>query len=109
MSDYHRIEGKLIPIELTEEIAAKILKEKGVVESNFDSTVEHLLEDFYEEYMEIEGRFFRVENFKDHGNDLDFVKLYKNEDESFDFITTFYNGGTYLGEMLAEGLSDLQG
>lgn len=108
MSDYHRIEGKLIPIELTEEIAAKILKEKGVVESNFDSTVEHLLEDFYEEYMEIEGKHFRVEDLKDHGNELDFVKLYPNEDGSFDFITLFYNGGVCLEEMLAEGLSDLE-
>jgi hypothetical protein len=38
-----------------------------------------------------------------------FMKLYPNEDGTISFIGSFYNGGTYLGEMLEEAFDKLNG
>lgn len=39
--------------------------------------------------------------------DSDFCNIHKNPDGTYSYITQFYNGGTYLQEMLTDGLNEL--
>jgi hypothetical protein len=108
MSDYQREEGKLIPIELNDEIAAQILSERKIGRNDFETPLEQLLGWLDEEYIKVKGfGYFKIEGYKNHGCDLDFSLVNKNEDGSFYFHTLFYNGGTYLAEMLEEGFENL--
>ena len=40
--------------------------------------------------------------------DSDFCDIHKNSDGTYSYVTQFYNGGTYLQEMLIDGLNELR-
>lgn len=108
MSDYKRHKGTLRPIEMTEELAVKFLKEKKIEpESYYDSAVEQILDTEY--FIQIGDQVFKLENHKNLGCDLDFSEVHKNEDGSYDFHALFYNGGTCLSEMLKYAMDELNG
>lgn len=109
MSDYERHKGTLRPIEMTEEIAAKTLQEKGIqiLADCYDNTVDQLMDECYDDYIKIGNQVFKLENHKNLGCDLDFSEVHKNEDGSYDFHALFYNGGTCLSEMLKFAMDEL--
>lgn len=44
----------------------------------------------------------------DTKHDGDFVDIHKNSNGTYSYRTQFYNGGTYLQEMLTDGLNELR-
>lgn len=44
----------------------------------------------------------------DTEHDSDFVDIHKNSNGTHSCVTQFYNGGTYLQEMLIDGLNELR-
>ncbi len=56
-------------------------------------------------YVVIDGNcIYKVELDKEFDMDSNFVEVAKTQDDTYEFITWFYNGGTDLGEMLQKGL-----
>lgn len=109
MSDYERHKGTLRPIEMTEELATKILHEKGIeiLKDCYENSIDQLLDEGYEDYIRIGDRIFEIKDHKEFGCDLDFSEVHKNEDGSYDFHALFYNGGVSLGEMLSYAMEEL--
>lgn len=109
MSDYKRHKGILRPIEMTEELAVKILQEKDIeiLEDCYENTIDQLMDECYDDYIQIGGQVFKLENHEKFGCDLDFSEVHKNEDGSYDFHALFYNGGVCLSEMLSYAMEEL--
>ena len=56
-------------------------------------------------YVIIDGNcIYKIELDKEFDMDSNFVEVAKTQDDTYEFITWFYNGGTDLGEMLQKGL-----
>lgn len=55
-------------------------------------------------YIVIDGNcIYKVELDKEFDMDNNFVEVAKTQDDTYEFITWFYNGGTDLREMLQKG------
>lgn len=108
MSEDVTYRGKLIPVDLegmtVEEKAREIL---GATElpDYYESYLEQLMDDDDYLYYSPSATLFRVESIQDESDG--FMNMTANEDGTFDFHTRFYNGGTYLAEMLEDGLNEL--
>lgn len=108
MSEDVTYRGKLIPVDLggmtVEEKAHEIL---GATElpDYYESYLEQLLDDEDYLYYSPSATLFRVESIQDESDG--FMNMTANKDGTFDFHTRFYNGGTYLAEMLEDGLNEL--
>lgn len=48
---------------------------------------------------------YKIELDKEFDMDSNFVEVAKTQDDTYEFITWFYNGGTDLREMLQKGLN----
>lgn len=60
-------------------------------------------------YVIIDGNcIYKVELDENHDIDKDFVLVVKTQPGIYEFVTQFYNGGTYLQEMLQEGFDELK-
>lgn len=108
MSEDVTYRGKLIPVDLdgmtVEEKAREIL---GATElpDYYESYLEQLIDNDDYFYYSSSAILFRMESVLDESDG--FMNITPNEDGTFDFHTRFYNGGTYLAEMLEEGLNEL--
>jgi hypothetical protein len=105
------MKGKLIPIDLegktVEEKALSIVpKDKQVnVTEFYDSALDYITLELSYYFEKTSGILFEVSVIEE---DYDsFMEISKNADGSYDFLTRFYNGGTYLGEMLDDGFKEL--
>jgi len=111
MSQMERNKGKLIPIEITEEIAKKFVEDKEGLENNLDDCYTNYLEQFSDDpswyvdnLVRVDGKWYKVE-FQIEGGDLDFfADLKKNTDGSIEFDTYHYNGGGHWTEVVAGAL-----
>lgn len=105
------VRGKLIPVDLegmTVEAKALSLipKDKHInVTEFYDSAVDYLTLELNYYFEKTSGILFEISSTE--AEDDYFVKVTKNDDGSYDFLTRFYNGGCDLSEMLEEGLEDL--
>lgn len=98
--------GKLIPIEMNEKIAKKFLKKKGITTiSNGYTVFEHLRDEFWDELIEINSKWYRVE-FKVNGaGDCSGLELATTQpDGSIEFMTYHYNGGGSMEEVIESSL-----
>lgn len=111
MSEDVSMKGKLVPVSLegmtAEEKALSLIpKDKHVNVSEFyESALEYLTMEMNYYFHKPSGTLYELSIIEE---DLyDFMELIPNGDGSYDFLTRFYNGGTYLGEMLNEGFANL--
>lgn len=106
MSTQKTYKGTLTPVDLDGlTVAQKIQEILGTTELPFftETWVEALEEGrndyFYDSNTEILYHLHKEEL------DDNFISVESHDDGSYSFVTSFYNGGTYLGEMLQGGLS----
>lgn len=108
MSQMERNKGKLIPTEITEEIAKQAVIDKGyLLEEYYENYLEQFSDDpswYAENVVRAGGKWYKVD-FEIEGGDLDFfANVKKNTDGSIDFDTYHYNGGGHWTEVVEEAL-----
>lgn len=113
MSDYETHCGKLRKVDLQgkskEEFFEELCKKDGLEMKSY-------AENWEDNYRYSENNDYKyvtngevVWEIYDHveNNDLDHFTLVSNNDETYTFSTTFYNGGTCLEELIEEEVSKL--
>jgi len=108
MSQMERNKGKLIPTEITEEIAKQAVIDKGyLLQEYYENYLEQFSDDpswYAENVVRVGGQWYTVE-FEIESGDLDFfADVKKNADGSIDFDTHHYNGGGHWTEVVEEAL-----
>lgn len=107
MSEVESYKGKLVPVEmngLSLEEKCKELCSATELDSYVQSWFEQLKEEKYDSYYYSKqlDTLFAVEK-----TELDpegFLEMTKNEDGSYEFMTSFYNGGASIAEVLDSGI-----
>lgn len=121
MSDYETIKGKIRKIDLqglsVEECAKRIVKEKGL-ESEvgqgpyfYETNLEFLkwYDDWEEgQYVSIDDELYLIYDTCDLGSSSDFINMTHIADDTYEFLTSFYNGGTCLSEMIEDEIKRLK-
>jgi len=116
MSDYESHTGKIRLLqpnenETFEEQCKRLWVEESKLDEEFDDseyTEGALFDDYYKRFLKINGKVWEIFDHKEMGDEDDmFCKLHDNKDGTFSFHTRFYNGGTYLGEMLSDEIEKL--
>lgn len=107
MSRVETYRGKLKKVNGTEEIeelCKKVLEENGFygISKCSKSYSESIYDELDDKYVMLDGTLYEIEK-EELGDDY-FCNLKRNDDGSIDFYTQFYNGGTYLNEMLEDEL-----
>jgi hypothetical protein len=89
------------------EIVCKI---HGATEiSEYSETWKETIEDLLHDKLLIIGeRIFQYEEHKELEEGDDILEMNRNQDGTISFVTSFYNGGTFLEEMLEVGLNKLE-
>ena len=86
-------------------------KEKGITEIDsayYGSWLEQFRYVFNNKYFIVGDEIWEViEHIKNDGFD-DIDVMIPNEDGTITFVQQFYNGGTYLGEVIEEGIENLK-
>ena len=113
MSDYESHMGKLRLLQPNEnETFEEQCKRLWIEESQFtpeDYEEGDLFDDYYEKFININGKLWEIFDHEELGDEDDmFCRLHDNKDGTFSFHTRFYNGGTYLGEMISDELEKLK-
>lgn len=105
MSTMEFNKGKLIPIEMNEEIAKDILAENGMADySGPDYSAMEALRDEVNDYAEIGDDWYRVE-FEFNGTDCyGFQQAKKLDNGEIEFMTYHYNGGGHWTEVVEGSL-----
>lgn len=108
MSRMVRKKGRLTPVVIPESVDGlenelKYLISEGF-KFEFDSEDGEIDVDWFysEEVMRTkDGKWFKIES-----EEIDdyYVDMKRNNDGTIDFLCSFYNGGTYLEEVLEEGM-----
>lgn len=103
MSGQETVKGTIKLIankEDAERISKKILEEKGLLTSYCETYVSALTSECFDEYVVIKDDLYEVES-----KQLDpygFFEISKVKDGEYNFVASFYNGGTCLSELLEE-------
>lgn len=107
MSNVESYVGKLVPVELDGLTVDEWIQNKvGKTELGyFQNWVEVLYEEFWKEYHFDNSSGILYEIVKEPFDSENFVRMSKNDDGSYDFVVSFYNGGAFLNEVLQEGVS----
>lgn len=110
MSEQEMVTGTIKLIakkEDVETVSKAILEEKELLTSYCETFVSALTEECFEEYVVIKDDLYAVESkqLEPYG----FFEISKVNDGEYSFVTSFYNGGTCLAELLEEAnLEELQ-
>lgn len=114
MSDVESYDGRLIPVDLGgkslegfAESFYKVRDSNVVLEDYYSSWLEKFEDDNYRDYFVDHKRGFVYEMVLDVFDNESFIRLSKNVDGSYSFVTSFYDGGVSLSEMVSEGFDDL--
>lgn len=120
MSDYETIKGKIRKIDLqglsVEEYAERIVNEKGLASEVgqgpyfYETNLEFLkwYDDWEEgQYVTIDDELYLIYD-KSEFDSSCYVQLTPIGDDTYEFHTSFYNGGTYLTEMIEDGIKRLK-
>jgi hypothetical protein len=95
MSDYEQHSGKL----------RKIYPEEG---ESFSVMVERIKlsdDEFEENYIVDEENLYEIFDHVQEDEEDSFCRITPLPDGTLYFITRFYNGGTYMGEMVQDGVN----
>lgn len=108
MSDYEQHSGKLRKIEIKEgETLASVLegiakKKKIKWTEEYKQDPEEFVSDNSDEFLIVDGELYQIYDWIEEEEEDSFCRLTPLPDGSLSFISRFYNGGTYLGEMLED-------
>lgn len=113
MSEQRTYIGKLWELDLEnktpEEYAEQYMRNIGKTELPMyhDSWLEYIIDYEDDKFIKINGKLYKLSV----GNNIDdscFCVIHKESDGSFSFATSFYDGGTYLQEMLENEFERMQ-
>lgn len=108
MSEMEHNKGKLIPFEMTEEVAKALVEAKGELDSTYYTSYIEQVEDDYtwfdESLCKINGKWYKVEFEIKRGELYGFAEAKENEDGSINFNTYHYNGGGHWTEVVEGAL-----
>ena len=110
MSDYEYHYGKLrllpkLENETLESQCERICLEKQIGVNYGDSCLE-TLEEYRHLYIHSGDNLYEIfEHIESNDQDSE-MRIFPNSDGTLTFVGQFYNGGTYLGEMLDDALTD---
>lgn len=109
MSEMEHNKGKLIPFEMTEEVAESLVQEKNeVLDTNYyTSYIAQVAEDYTwydEDLCRINGKWYKAQFEIQRGELYGFAEAKENEDGSIDFNTFHYNGGGHWTEVVEGAL-----
>lgn len=110
MSDYERNKGKMIPFEMTEEVAKEfVLNKREELSAHYKSYLEQLSDDpgYYTDYSleRMGNKFYKIEWEVEGASDVpDFAEVSVNSDGSINFHTYHYNGGAHWTEVVERAL-----
>lgn len=108
MSGISTVVGKIRKIEMTQEKAKEILISKGNTVDDDMDYIDELLDEYYDDYLQIGDNFYEVLNI-DYMEDGDgFYKACRSEDNTIDFLVQYHNGGCSLGEAIEEAIEDME-
>lgn len=114
MSDYESHTGKLKKVlpnenETFEQLCKRLWIENGK-QNESDYEEGSLFSDFSEKYINQKDKFvWEVFDHEELGEEDDmFCNIHDNKDGTYSFHTRFYNGGTYLGEMLEDEIKNIK-
>jgi hypothetical protein len=106
MSDMEHNKGKLIPFDLTEEVAKALVEAKNE-DLEYETYLEQVESDYtwYDEGLAYVGNRYYKAEFEIQGGELyGFAEANMNEDGSIDFNTYHYNGGGHWTEVVEGAL-----
>ena len=109
MSETVRVRMKLKPLpEMTEKLAAKLLYKEGYLDKpeNFDTYIDYMLEEAYEDFAKIGDKWYQVLDFEDLPIYDTFCAV-KPEGELISVDAMYYNGGCCWQELVEEKLEIL--
>lgn len=113
MSEQKTITGKLKEVDLQGKTAEEWAKEYCKVHYNIEKLDEyteswiHQLMGETDKFIHAKGHIFEIVEFEDI-SDEDYCVISKQPDDgTYTFCTSFYNGSTYLVEILEETLNDI--
>lgn len=108
MSDQRTYKGKFQKVvfteDTTEQFAENYVKRIKGEDYQLPSWVDSWLEcltNKYDEFFVINGELYKMLE-KEDLEYPDFCVINKNDNDTYSFITSFYDGGTYLEEMLED-------
>ena len=107
MSEMEHNKGKLIPFDLTEEVAKSLVEAKSDEDGGYDSYLEQVEDDYTwydEDLVKIAGKYYKAEFEIRRGELYGFAEATANEDGSIDFNTYHYNGGAHWTEDVERAL-----
>lgn len=111
MSDVEAYKGKLTPVDLkgldiNNYIKTYLVPEIKALGSYYSSWVELMEEElehkyFYDENSGVLYKIIKEEELVTDG----FVTMHENQDGSYDYVLSFYNGATGFNDTIREGMS----
>lgn len=111
MSDVEAWKGKIVPLHFDNDTDRDqwIMDKIGRTElpSYADNWIEQLMDDCYDNYHYDDKTNILYEIEKEELDTQFFMNIEKNDDGSYNFSTSFYNGGTFLNEMLQNGIDSI--
>jgi hypothetical protein len=116
MSEHVVLSGKVKKVkflknETLEEACKRILIENKIdLETKmeyYDNYVECLIEELYKKYEIIDDEIFEIISCKNHEYS-DIFEMKQNEDGTFDYLLSYYNGGCSFGEALQEAYDEFK-
>jgi len=106
MSEMEHNKGKLIPFDLTEEVA-KALVEAKKEELEYETYLDQVESDYTwynEDIAYVGGKYYKAEFEIKSGELYGFASAKVNEDGTIDFNTYHYNGGAHWTEVVERAL-----
>lgn len=106
MSEMEHNKGKLIPFDLTEEVAKALVegKKETLDHETYLEQVEIDYTWYDEDLAYLNGKYYKAQ-FEIQGGELyGFAEAVANEDGSIDFNTYHYNGGAHWTEVVERAL-----
>lgn len=107
MSEQRTYIGKFWEIdtcgETPEEYAEWYMRNIGKTElpSYHDTWLEYLLDYNDDKFIMLKGKLYNL-SIENELDESDFCVIHKENDRSYSFATSFYDGGTYLEEVLTD-------
>lgn len=107
MSEMEHNKGKLIPFDLTEEIAKALVEAKKEA-LEYETYLEQVESDYTwyddDDLVFMSGSYYKVVFEIKRGELYGFAEAKQNEDGSIDFNTYHYNGGAHWTEVVERAL-----
>jgi len=99
-------EVKLDPGQTIEDKMKEIVDKNGLTidESFHDDVEEYFRETFYNEYIILDGKIFKIKNLEDG----DIYQAKKNPDNTINFTVRYYNGGCSFEEAIEKACKNLK-